>query len=183
MERISIRSTSRIIAKACSAFHRAFAMTLSLDNVLNTWARERARLCRSRDVSCVRNQAHTAVYKKPDEKKCEGKNQNWMKHTKKQLLDVELFSHDHVRSCKKTYNFLYLRCCFVCCVYRMRRTKNLSIKIERKSVSEGSHTWWKHERRKNEAIEAAENEKSFNFQSIIKVVIKRNFSFFPRLFF
>lgn len=27
----------------------------------------------SRGVSCVRNQAHTAVYKKPDEKKCEGK--------------------------------------------------------------------------------------------------------------
>lgn len=63
-----------------------------------------------------------------------------------------------------------------------KKTKNLSIKIERKSVSEGSHTCYQTARSEVEeekkAIEKTENEKSFNFQSIIKVVIKRNFSSF-----
>lgn len=180
----------RIIAKVGSAFHRAFAMTLSLDNgnksykynVLNTWAGERARLCR-REASLVcvirLTQQCTRNLMKRNVKE---KNQNWMKHPASSYWTLNCFPTITLGVVKKLITSYTSVVAFVCCVYRMRRTKNLSIKIERKSVSEGSHTWWKHERRKTEAIEA-ENEKSFNFQSIIKVVIKRNFSFFPRLFF
>lgn len=126
-------------------------------------------MCVIRPTTSNNNKTHQ---QEPDERNAErrGEEKIRIEWTKKSYWTLNCFPTINVRSCKKCIRSLSTHTHMVCVVASLLAQKNLSIKIEEeknaKCFSEGSA-------QENGRVERWENEKSFNFQSIIKVVIKR----------